>query len=177
MLAVEVLMQAVVVAGSILKEKRRRPGLIGLMAALDEVGMLARITHIDAHRFIPAVGDRDQMRIHRRPELTQKMRERIPEVFVLSASETMPLHDDATAKNIIVRVETGDGLALLRGQKLFNHGVALLVQISRDLQPVEPINPVDCGCPAALQLGNSLDANHDSASFARSARFRSTPQR
>src|SRR5258708_37849611 len=63
MLAVEVLVQAVVVADSILKEKRRVPHLSGLVATLNEVGVLFRIARIDSHRVIPAIGDRDQMRI------------------------------------------------------------------------------------------------------------------
>ena len=177
MLTVEVLVQAVVVVDSILKQKWRGPGLAGLMAKLDEVGVFAWIAHIDSHRFIPAIGDPHQMRIDCRPKRAQNIGKRITEVFVLSSPETMPLHDDATAKNIVVRVETSDGPALIRGKKLFSHGVALLVQISPDRQPVRAINPVDRGFPAALQLGNSLDAYHDSASFARSSRFRSTPQR
>src|ERR1700676_92830 len=112
MLPVEVLMQAVVVADSILEEKRRRPCLTRIVATLDEVGMLLRIADIDSHRFIPAVGDRDQMRIDRRPEFGQKIGKRIAEILVLAAPETMPLHDDATAKYVVVRVKTGDGPAL-----------------------------------------------------------------
>ena len=41
MLTVEVLVQAVVVVDSILKEKRRRPHLTGIVATLDEVGVLS----------------------------------------------------------------------------------------------------------------------------------------
>ena len=57
MLAVEVLVQAVVVVDSILKQKRRRPHLTGIVATLDEVGVLFRIARIDSHRVIPAIGD------------------------------------------------------------------------------------------------------------------------
>jgi hypothetical protein len=39
----------------------------------------------------------------------------------------MLLHHDPTAKNVVVRVKTGDSPALLPGKKLFHHGVALLV--------------------------------------------------
>ena len=74
MLAVEVLVQAVVVADSILKEKRRRPYLTGIVTMLDEVGVLLRIARIDSHRFIPAIGDRDQMRIDRCPEFAREDR-------------------------------------------------------------------------------------------------------
>ena len=70
MLAVDVLVQAVVVADSILKEKRRRPHLTGMVATFDEVGVLLRIAQIDSHRFIPMIGNWDQMRIDRCPEFT-----------------------------------------------------------------------------------------------------------
>ena len=70
MLAVDVLVQAVVVADSILKEKKRRPHLTGMVAMFDEVGVLLRIAQIDSHRFIPMIGNWDQMRINRCPEFT-----------------------------------------------------------------------------------------------------------
>src|ERR1700730_238309 len=177
MLAVEVLVQAVVVVDSILKQKRRRPHLTGIVATVDEVGVLFRIARIDSHRFIPAIGDRDQMRIDRCPEFAQKIGKRIAEILVLPAPEAMPPHDDATAKDVVIGVKTGDASALLRGKKLFHHGVALLVQVSPDPLPVERINALDCWFHATLQLANSLDPNHACASFSRSTRFRSTPQR
>ena len=118
-LTVEVLMQAVVVVDSVLKEKRRRPYLTCTVTTLDEVGMLFRIAHIDSHRFIPTIGDGDQMRIDCRPEFAQPIGKRVAEILVLSAPEAVPLHDDATAKDVIIRVKTGNGPALLRGKKLF----------------------------------------------------------
>jgi len=69
-LAVDLLVQAVVVADSILKEKRRWPHLTGMVATFDEVGVLLRIAQIDSHRFIPMIGNWDQMRIDRCPEFT-----------------------------------------------------------------------------------------------------------
>src|ERR1700679_2424922 len=68
MLAIEVLVQAVVVVDSILQKKRRRPHLTGIVATLNEVGVLLRIAQIDSHRFIPMIGNWDQMRINRCPE-------------------------------------------------------------------------------------------------------------
>src|ERR1700754_4757072 len=49
MLTVEILVQAIIVADSILKEKRSRAYLTGIVATLDEFGMLLRIAHIDFH--------------------------------------------------------------------------------------------------------------------------------
>jgi hypothetical protein len=48
MLAVKILMQAVVIVGAILEEERRRLGLPGTMAAIQESGVVVRITHLDA---------------------------------------------------------------------------------------------------------------------------------
>ena len=127
MLAVEVLMQAVVVTNSILKQKRRRPRLTGTVATLDEVGVLFRIPHIDSHRFIPMIGERNQMGIGRCSEFAQNVGQRITEILVLSAPEAVPSHDDTAAKDLIFRVKTRDCPALLGGKKLFNRGVALLV--------------------------------------------------
>jgi hypothetical protein len=57
-LAVEILVQAVVVAFAVLQQERRRPRLPGLVAAREEGRVLFRIAHGDAHRLVPAVGDR-----------------------------------------------------------------------------------------------------------------------
>jgi hypothetical protein len=113
------------------------------VATLDEVGVLFRIARIDSHRVIPAIGDRDQMRIDRCPKFAQKIGKRIAKIPVLPAPEAMPPHDDATAKDVVIRVEAGDFPAVLRGKKLFHHGVALLVQASLDPLPVEPVNALD----------------------------------
>src|SRR6185295_10600632 len=129
----------------ILKEKRSRAYLNGIVATLDEFGMLLRIAHIDSHHFIPGIGDRNQMRIDCCAEFAQKIGERIAEILVFAAPETMPLHDDATTKDVIMRIKTGDGPAFPRGKKLFHRGVALLIQISCDSLPVEPVYPLDCG--------------------------------
>src|SRR6202167_2928265 len=131
------LVQAVVVVDSILKEKRRRPYLTGIVATLDEVGVLFRIARIDSHRVIPAIGDRDQMLIDRSPEFAQKIGKWIAEILVLPTPEAMPPQDNATAKDVVIGVKTGDSPALLRGKKLFHHSVALLVQVSPDPLPVE----------------------------------------
>ena len=62
-LAVEVLMQAVVVVRSILEQERSRLALPGLVTAGDKVGVLVRIAHVDAHGLVPANGFRRQVRV------------------------------------------------------------------------------------------------------------------
>src|SRR5712671_5217018 len=97
------------------------------------------------------------MLIDRCPEFAQKIGKRIAEIFVLPTPEAMPLHDHATAKDVVIGVKTGDAPALLRGKKLFHHGVALMVQVSPDPLPIEPVNPLGCGFQATTQLADSLD--------------------
>ena len=46
MLTIEVLVQAVVIVGPILEEKRRRPDLAGLIATINEVGVRLRVANI-----------------------------------------------------------------------------------------------------------------------------------
>src|SRR5262249_38326658 len=50
---VEVLMQAVVVAGAVLQHERCRPSLAPRMAAFDELRVLLRKASLDAHGLVP----------------------------------------------------------------------------------------------------------------------------
>src|SRR5712672_2267010 len=64
-LAVEVLVQAVVVPRFVLQEKRRRPGLPGAMAAIEKSRMIVRIADHDLHDLIPSVRDERKLRVER----------------------------------------------------------------------------------------------------------------
>ena len=72
-LSVEVLVQTVVVIDSVLKEKRCRPRLTGVVATLDEVGMRVRIAFIDSHCFVPSICNPYKMRINPCPEPIQEI--------------------------------------------------------------------------------------------------------
>ena len=69
-------MQAVVIVGPILEQKRCRPDLAGLMATLNEVLVLLRIANINTHRIVPTIGDWDKMRIDGRPEVRNEIGQR-----------------------------------------------------------------------------------------------------
>src|SRR3954469_22415689 len=56
-LAIEILMQAVEIAGLVLQQQRRRPRLPGLMAALQERRVFGGVADVDPHRLVPAIGD------------------------------------------------------------------------------------------------------------------------
>ena len=63
MLAVKVLVQAIVVAGTVLQEQRRRLRLPRLVAAAKKRGVFGRIANRDSHRLIPAIGELGERRI------------------------------------------------------------------------------------------------------------------
>src|SRR5262249_16112608 len=63
--AVEVLVRTVEIAGDVLQQERRRPRLPGSVAELQEIRVGVRIALIEAHAFVPRVGDARQMRIKR----------------------------------------------------------------------------------------------------------------
>src|SRR5215213_1211401 len=61
-------MQAVVVAGLILEQQRRRPGLACRMAALQECVVSFGIADADAHCFVPTIGHIAKSHIERRAQ-------------------------------------------------------------------------------------------------------------
>ena len=103
MLAVEVLVQAVVVAFAIAEQKRCRPGLSGIMAAGEEGGMLFRVTHVEFHRRVPAVGDVGQRRVEPCPQVRDDIRQGIVEIFVFAFAKAVAAHDYVAAEVIVVR--------------------------------------------------------------------------
>ena len=118
MFAVEVLVQAVVIVGPILEQKRCRPDLAGAMATLNEIGVFLRVAKINTHRAVPAIGDRDKMRVDSCPKACNKIGQRIAEILVLATPETMPRHHDAAAKEVVLRVQCGQCPTFARRKKV-----------------------------------------------------------
>ncbi|ESY25690.1 hypothetical protein X750_03335 [Mesorhizobium sp. LNJC394B00] len=112
-IAVEVLMEAVEVAGAILQEKRRRPRLAAFVAKLEEGGVVIGIAPCRAHAFVPVVGDAGQPGIERGAQATDQIRQRIAEIAVLALAEAMAGHHHMAAEMVLMRIETGDLGALL----------------------------------------------------------------
>ncbi|MGY4230972.1 hypothetical protein ACVMIH_008333 [Bradyrhizobium sp. USDA 4503] len=153
MLAIEILVQAVVVALAILQQQRRRPRLFGVMAALQERRMRRRISDIDPHRLVPTIGCRGQPRIERRPQLRDQVRQRIGEILVLAAAEAVTAHHDPAAELAVVGIQRGDGIAFLRRQQAVEDGASLPIEVGRDPVPVEP---VDAGRDAGGWTGDGF---------------------
>ena len=101
-LAVNVLVQAVVVAGDILEQQRRRPRLTGPMTALEKFCMRVRIAHVNSHRCVPTIGHCRQRRIKSGSQIGNEIGKRVGKVFVLAAPEAVPCHVDAAAKPRVI---------------------------------------------------------------------------
>ena len=102
---------------AVLQQQRRRPGLAGLVAALEEIRVVLRIATRDAHRLVPAIGDLGEPRIERGAQLRDQIGQRIGEIFVFAAAEAVPRHDDAAAEQLVLRIAPGERRAFLRGQQ------------------------------------------------------------
>jgi hypothetical protein len=49
-------------------------------------------------------------------------------------------HDDAAAEACIIRIERGDGAALVGRQQILQDGAALGIELDGDLRPVEGVD-------------------------------------
>jgi hypothetical protein len=146
------------------------------MAALDEVRMRFRKANVATHRRVPPVGDRRKMRIQGCAQVGNDVRQRITEIFIFSAAEAMPLHDDPAAENVLRRIQLSQRVAFRRRQQTLDQRVALLIEVFGDLPPIDPRQPLRNGgrfnhhCAFVARV-------HAFASRASNARLRSTPQR
>src|SRR4030095_12942302 len=101
-------MQTVVIVCSVLEEKWCWFILARSMAAFDVVSMLCGVLHVDPHFLVPTIGDRNQMRIHRRSHSRNQTRQRITEVAILSTSEAVAFHHHVAAKNLFLLIQAAD---------------------------------------------------------------------
>src|SRR5687768_3819770 len=113
MLAVNILMQAVVIALGVLKHERRRFSLSGGVAAPEKCLMLIRKLHVKAHGRIPSVRDGGQRRIERLAKGGYELGKWICKVLVFTAPEAMLAHDDAAAKQRGIIVASGKRRTLI----------------------------------------------------------------
>src|SRR3984885_13329159 len=101
------------------------------------------IAHLDSHCFAPTISDCSELRIERRAETMDDKRERIAEVFVFAPSEAVPSHDNAAAEDRLLRIERRDRLALVCGEDARQQSASLLVEIFRNLTPIERVDACD----------------------------------
>ena len=176
MRAVEVLMQAVVVAGPVAQQQRRRPRLAGAMAAAQELVMGRREPGFQLHRLVPAIGDRRQQRIERAPQAGDDARQRIGKVAVLATPVAMARHHDAAAKAVFGIVEGGERAAFRRLQQAGDDGVAIGIERGGDGCGIEARDArLDALAGEGFRLCHGGD--HSAPSARSSIALRSTPQR
>ncbi len=170
-LAIEVLVQAVVVAGAVLQQQRGGAALTGGVAAVEEGRMLLRKVHPDPHGPVPAIGRGGQARIEGGPQVLNRVGQGIGEVLVLTAPEAVAGHDHLAAEAGGLAIEAGHIRALGGGEQARDHRRAPGVEIALDARPVEARDAI----PEAGGLQGSERA-HAAASRSSRARLRSTPQ-
>jgi hypothetical protein len=139
-LAVDILMQAIVILSPVLQQQRRRPGLAGDMASLQKCLMALRITDVDAHGLVPAIGDIAKLRIERRSHFCDQWRKRIGKIFVLAASEAVTPHHHSTAEMSVVRIECCEPAALVPRQQSLQDRATLRIEIVGCLRPVDGLD-------------------------------------
>src|SRR5688500_9786912 len=113
MLAIEVPVEAVVVAGTILQQQRSRAFLTGRMAPLEKRGVLLRKAGLQAHPLVPSIGDRREPPVEGRAQALNQYGERIGEVAILASAEAVPGHHHVAAKDLAGTVRGRRRVALL----------------------------------------------------------------
>src|SRR5207344_1348424 len=103
-LAVEILMQTVVIVRPVLEQQRSRPDLPGGMATGKKIGMFVGVPNVDAHCRIPPVGYRREPRVERRAQVGDDLGQWIREILVFAAPKSVPYHHHTTAKAILVGI-------------------------------------------------------------------------
>ena len=136
-LAIEVLMQTVVIVRPVLKQQRGGPKLPRIMATRDVVCVFFRVANVDAHRGVPAIGYRRKTRVEDCAKAGDDIGQRIAEILVLSTAETMPSHHYPAAEDAVHRIQPGQRIALLPGDKIFDQRASPCIEVSRHPLPIE----------------------------------------
>jgi hypothetical protein len=127
-LAVEVLVKAVVIAGTVTQEEGRGASLASRMAAFDEIAMLIRKPDIGSHRDIPPIRHRNKARVDLGSQLFYELGQGMAKVFVFASAKAMPAHDDTTTKGHLFVVQATQRLALRRSDKAVQDSAACRIK-------------------------------------------------
>ena len=128
-LAINVLVKAVVVTCLILKQQWRRLGLAHFVATCNEFGVVFRIARFDTHRSIPSVRNRYKARVECGTKFANDLWQWVVEIFVFAAAKAMPRHNNATAEDLILRIQVCDCAAFPRNENAFENGATVTVEL------------------------------------------------
>src|ERR1700737_1710918 len=76
------------------------------------------------------------MRIERRSQASEQIRQRILEVAVFALAESVPSHVDVTTEEVFLRIERGNFPALSAGEQFVDDRATETVQIGSDPLPI-----------------------------------------
>lgn len=153
---VEILMQAVVVAGAIAEQQWRRPALSRSMAAREQFSVLRRPVAGHPQHCRPAVRNAGKLWVERIAEAGDRSW-RNGEVPILTAPEAVPRHLDGRTEQTVVVEQRRQCRACVRRQERRRDRIATIIEASFKLAPAD-----------------GIDAGHR-RSPAMSARFREMP--
>src|SRR5437588_12453948 len=118
-------MQAVEIAGHILKQQRRRARLTYLVTLFEKLGMSVGITPVGPHARIPVIRNACEIRVERRTQALKHVWQRIFEVTVLALTKPVTRHMNMASKMLFLLVERSDLTAFLRRQQLLQYRAAM----------------------------------------------------
>lgn len=102
-LAVQVLVEAIVVAWPVTEDQRRRARLAGGMTSFKELGMvLGKRPGVRCPS--PGIGGREQPIVEGGPKRLDQIRQRVSEIAIFASPEAMPGHRDRASEGMIVIV-------------------------------------------------------------------------
>src|SRR5262245_58509714 len=135
-LAVQVLVQAVEIAGSIAQQNRCGSPLPACMAELEEGAQVGREFPWLSEVAHPLRGDGCQATIERLAQFSHDAGQRIGEVLVLAPAEAVALHLDAAAEQLFFAVPAGNCLTRVRAEQRTERSEARRVQSLADFCPL-----------------------------------------
>src|SRR5215472_15273241 len=103
--AIEILVQAVVVIGLVFEDQWGRPRLARLVAFVQIGTEGGRKPPLLAEPFVPAIGDRCEMRVDRLAKRLDDGGQRVAQILVLATAKAVALHDDPAAKGVLTIIE------------------------------------------------------------------------
>ena len=127
-LAVEVAVQAVVVARPVAQQQRRRPLLAAGVALPQPALQRGREALVEAELLVPAVGDGGQLGIERLAQPLDRLGQRIGEILVFALAIAVALHDDVAAETRLVGPQGRQRPALVGPDQAGRHGEATVGQ-------------------------------------------------